>query len=323
MIDTRVPKSILAHLLVASWHRYCRSWSTLHLVLVGEDVELESLAKKLGVQIHHRTAHTASCQRPVVNKMLAAGVAFSSQAKVILLDWDVVFTADPWMLRAIPTGRFAARIASALRVPPSLQQWVVSRFNLPVGINVAIGVLGHHWLLHHSLEGLNKDDFLRSFRYFNAGVLVFPPGRFQSTLTHWQSTQNELIRLLPEAAMASSETAAMENLAKSDQLALAITLANQPVCGLDASHNFMLFDFAEGLSSQEVAILHLVGELDNSLLEKNYPKKDLVLNLFDQRITHLLHNYPVKLAEHGRFDPGHLRQLLEKLMEEYHLFQPQ
>lgn len=120
VVDTRNPKRDLAYGLAASWHRHCRAWSSLHLVLVGQYPALAAFASRLGAEVAERDPHPLSPHLPFANKWLLAGVD-TGTARPVVLDWDMVFTGDPWLLRALPAGSFGARPAPALRLPPALQ----------------------------------------------------------------------------------------------------------------------------------------------------------------------------------------------------------
>ncbi|MBF0285710.1 MAG: glycosyltransferase, partial [Magnetococcales bacterium] len=319
VIDPAVPKAILAHALVASWHRRCRDFSALHLVLTGADPALERRAAALGATLHHRPPHPQAGERPNVNKRLAAGVDFGA-ARVILVDWDVLFTGDPWQLRALPRDRFAAAPATMLRLPRPLQQWIVDRFHPPLGFNLALGALGGAALHGEAPEAIASDRYLRRFRYFNGGVVAFPAGRFHETMERWGEMHDDLRRLVPEAARACGDAAAARDMADSDQTALALVLAHEPVHPLDPTHNFILYDLTGGVSSQEVALLHLASRLPELAGGRLSPA--LPLALFDRATRQLAASHPETLPRFSRFHPAPLRAELVSLIEDYGLRDP-
>lgn len=305
VVDARTPKRDLAYSLVASWHRHCRQWSSLHVVLVGRDEEFQRFAESLGAQVVPRAPHPLSDRLVFANKWLVGDLDLGG-ARPVLLDWDMVFVGDPWLLRALPTHCFGARPAPALRLPPALQRWILEQFRLPRGLNVAAMEVA---LKHKGTPMLGTGalaDVIREFRYYNGGLLAIPPGRLREVMASWQSNYELLVDRISCVQGAADLPGVKESVLSSDQLALAITLAWESVYSLDPGCNFFAFDYVSGHSRSDISILHLAGPAYGAGLQA-------ALATFDAQLA----QWHPHLRQFPRFDPSMLRGEIESLVNDY------
>lgn len=307
VVDARTPKRDLAYSLVASWHRHCRQWSSLHVVLVGQDEEFQRFAVSLGAQVVPRAPHPLSDRLVFANKWLVGDLDLED-ARPVLLDWDMVFVGDPWLLRALPTHCFGARPAPALRLAPALQRWVVEQFRLPRGLNVAAMEVAVKHKATPMLDTGSLADVIREFRYYNSGLLAIPPGRLREVMASWQSNYEILVDHVSCVQGAADLPGVQESVLCSDQLALAITLAWESVHSLDPGCNFFAFDYVSGHSSSDISILHLAGPAHGAGLQA-------ALATFDAQLV----QWHPHLRQFPRFDPSMLRGEIESLLGEYKL----
>lgn len=314
VVDASSYKSVLAYALVASWHAYCRGWSVLRIVLVGENPRLERFAEGLGVKIEHRTPHPLAKVLPFSNKWLAAEAEHPRQ-RSILVDTDIIFLGDPWLLRSLPSTYFAARPAPALRLTPKLQDWAIKRFDLPVGINVANGAVAMTYLKGQPLSEITADIFVRQFRYYNSGLVVFPSGEFSASLGKWNKNQEILQSHYDEAVASSSEANVNGAILNCEQLALAVTLAHHPVFQLDYSQHFLTADVVSGISDEEVSVMHLVGPVPG--IDPSSPMA--AVEAFDIITGRYLNNGRYIFERNSLFNVGRLRSRIIALLEEYGL----
>lgn len=305
VVDTRNSKRDLAYGLVASWHRYCSQWSSLHVVLVGEHPEFSHFAQRLGARVVEGSPHPLADRLVFANKWLLSELDIGA-ARAVVLDWDMVFVGDPWLLRALPGHCFGARPAPALRLSPELQRWAMAQFGLPRGINMATMEVVSRLRSNEDLSAVPTGEIMRQFRYYNGGLLVIPPGRLRDVMSAWQAAYEmvvERVSCTPEAAsLPMVESGALN----SDQLALAIALAWENVYPLDPTCNFFVFDYAAGYSSGEVSLLHLAGPISGT-------GPQALLTSFEAQLA----PWRADLLRHPRFDPSILRGKLEALIRDY------
>lgn len=307
VVDAGHRKAALAFALAASWHAHCRPWSSLHLTVVGHHPTLEHFAAGLGISVRHSAPHPLAATLPFANKWLAAQPE-APPGRAILLDTDVVFLGDPWLFRALPAHGFAARSAPALRLPPRLQEWAMDRFALPPGLNMAHWGLAQPLMTGAPLSSVTADAFIRRFRYYNGGVVAFPTGQMADFTATWQAAYRSLASQAAEIRAVCGEDG-LAVATRSDQLALAIALAEQPVFPLECSHNFMPSDAAFGASDEDVSLLHLAGA---------QPDADLtdpaaIIAAYDHIMARR------DLTPYRRFQSARLRQKLCALVRDYGL----
>ncbi|WP_193771197.1 hypothetical protein [Candidatus Magnetaquicoccus inordinatus] len=319
VVDAYVAKSVLVYALAASWHCYCREWSQLHLLLVGENQELENFVRPLGVTVHRRPLHLHINKLPYSNKFLAGELDFS-ESRVILLDWDIIFLQDPWLLRAIPESYFAGCPAPSLRISWPLQQWLADRFEIPLALNLASGDLAGYYLEKGKAEQALCTDFVRQFRYVNGGLIVFPVGRFNSTMRSWCETWEKLYQLQDEAFQVCASAEQVKHVVSSDQISLALLLAHEPFHLLEPSHNFLLSYLASGIGVEEIALLHLVSNHENSIDSKAL-RADVVLDIFVQAMQDYERRFPGIFQRCSRFKPEEISLKISALVEKYALQQ--
>ena len=285
--------------------------------MIGGDDPLKKLAERCGAHVSAHAPHPWASVLPSANKWLAGDVEFGD-ARVILVDWDVVFTGDPWVLRALPVDRFAARPAPMQRLSPDLQALVGERFNLPFALEVAPLSLASQFVVGADLAAFRPDGFLRRFRYFNSGVLAIPAGQLHTTLREWSQAWQSLGQLRGDAVRLCGEDAVAANFDRSDQLALAIALARQSVFPLDATHNFLMLDCLVGSCGADAAILHLPTSHDD-VLDRGNATPGIVLDIFDQVAAHAAQ---VAGSASALFHPERLRAELLGLVRAYDLAGP-
>lgn len=314
VVDTAHRKASLTYGLVASWHAHCREWSALHLTMVGKDSRLERFAIGLGVQVEHRAPHPYTGSIPFANKWLA-GTASLQGERAILIDTDVVFLADPWLLRAIPPHYFSARPAPSLRLAPCLQEWAMEKLSLPAGMNMANFELARNYRTGTSLSDIPADRIVRQLGYYNTGVVVFPTGRFQSALDSWCHSYGAMLNHAPSAAESLGSQEAAAPLINCDQFAFTAALAGQPLWPLDCSHNFIGSDLITGTSDRDVAVMHFAGAVQ--AVERDDPMA--VLKAFDGIMRGYREEYSGMAERFSRFDIGRLRLKITDLVESYGL----
>lgn len=302
VVDANHPKKALAFALVASWHRHCRAWSSLHVVLVGEDQAFSDFARRLGAEVVARDPHPLAERLAFANKWLVADLDIGT-ARPILLDWDFVFLGDPWLLRALPPSRFGARLAPALRVPQALQRWVMEQFQLPRALNVAVFEVADQ---SAAARDRTVAEVTREFRYYNGGLLALPPRRLRDVVQAWQAAYECLVHRIDASPDARDLPRIEDSALRSDQLALAIALSREDVHPIDPSSAFFLFDSKFGYASDEVAMLHLAGPVTGEGLRA-------VVETFEAQWA----GWHIAVSECPRFDPGALRGKLETLVSQY------
>lgn len=307
VVDAGHHKAALAFALAASWHAQCRPWSSLHLTVVGSHPTLERFAAGLGISVRRSAPHPLAGTLPFANKWLAAEPE-APPGRAILVDTDVMFLGDPWLLRALPAHGFAARPAPALRLPPRLQDWAADRFALPPGLNMAHWGLAQPVMAGAPLSSVTADAFIRRFRYYNSGVMAFPAGQMAEFTATWQAAYRSLTSQADEIRAACGEDG-LAVATRSDQLALAIALADQPVFPLECSHNFTLSDATFGASDEDVSILHLAGALPDADL--THPAA--IVTAYDRAMAR--HD----LTPYRRFQSARLRQKICALAHDYGL----
>lgn len=305
VVDAHSPKLAIAYSLVASWHCQCRAWSSMHVVLIGPAADFAAFARRLGAEIRASDPHPLAARLAFANKWLLADLDVGA-ARPIVIDWDIVFVGDPWLLRALPPHCFGARPAPALRLPPALQSWILAQFRLPRGLNVAALELASRYDAAWNPDDNSIPAIAREFRYYNGGLLAVPPGRLRATLQAWQASYECLVDRIRTTPGAAEIPGIEESALQSDQLALALALAWEDVHPLDPTSNFFLFDPKFGYASAEVAMLHLAGPIVGDGLQA-------VLSTFDSQWE----RWKVSPHDFPRFDPFALRGKLEALVRDY------
>lgn len=300
VVDEGHDKGILAYALIASWHQWCREWSYLRILLVGDDSKLERFALSLGASVSHHQQHPLSPILPFANKWLIAENE-SRDHRVILLDTDVVFTGDPWLLRALPDHSFAVRTAPWLRIPPPLQRALAQAFAIPTALTVAPISLSRNLANAEDLNAVSAETFIRLFRYYNSGIVAFPRGWVAAAVDRWRVRYLEIMARYDAFLAICGREDAERCLKRSDQMAFALAVLDQRVVELDCCHNFM-GDAMAGFSVDDIALVHLAGPVKLSSSNPGH----VLLEVF-----HSMHG--------NRRDLEHLRDHMVRLVDSYRL----